>query len=690
MAIFTAIFTIYAEAQEQAVIVMDAGSGRILRLDNSKIAVETAFSPGSLLKIFAALYGLKANIIDPSTIVHCNGHFDINDKQLPCWDRTGHGAVDLYKALAYSCNVYFYHQAIHFDEAGFSKYTQFLRTMGFGQKTGIDLPNENAGSVPDIYNSLEQIKAAAGSTREILVTPIQVITAFAAVVNGGKLLTPFQNTLPTDRAAEKENLALDAQLPIIQRALQEGATYGTSAGFFQETGGFAKTGTAPQADPLHTDAWFVGYFPFQDKKLVILVFKTNGTGAKDALPIGLQIARELKNKTLDSEPVTVSLFSLLKPKSVIVTGRFGLLTVKSENVGGQEAEQLEPITCRRLEIKQKPGGLIEVWIDGAGKSMSRFVEICPLQSQGFCAVQPVNGEDRNYPGQITVCSNGEYLEIINHLPLCQYLSGVIDREMGAMQAWGGSHFEEVLKCQAILSRTYALKNLKRHDRFDFCDTTHCQHYAGTPDQPGMIERVVRETGGIVLTYNGQLSDIYYHSTCGGFTADAEGVWEDKGIPYLRSIDDGNRCQMSPHYRWHFQVPETELFALLKTITGETPVDLRLKEVGKNGWVKQIALIYKGGREKILRGEEYHIFMGRRLGWNTFKSANFTFIKNVNDWEFTGRGLGHGVGLCQYGACSLAQGGKDYREILATYFPGAVLKVWTSQSFLKSPRRRSPL
>ncbi|HLP61938.1 MAG TPA: penicillin-binding transpeptidase domain-containing protein, partial [Candidatus Deferrimicrobium sp.] len=351
LVVFSVIVTVYAEAQEQAVIVMDADNGKILRLDNPKIAVETAFSPGSLLKIFAALYGLKTNIIDPSAIVHCNGHFDINDKQLPCWDRTGHGAVDLYKALAYSCNVYFYHQALLFDEAGFSNYTQFLRTIGFGQKTGIDLPNENAGSVPDIYNSLEQIKAAAGSTREILVTPLQVITAFAAVVNGGKLLTPFQNTAPVSL---KETLDLGAQLPILQRALQEGATYGTSAGFFQETGGFAKTGTAPQADPLHTDAWFVGYLPLQNRKLVILVFKTNGTGAKDALPIGLQIAGELKNKTLDQEPVTVSLFSLLEPKSVTITGRFGMLTVNSESADGQETGQLNPLTCRQLEIKQTP------------------------------------------------------------------------------------------------------------------------------------------------------------------------------------------------------------------------------------------------------------------------------------------------------------------------------------------------
>ncbi|MDQ1350742.1 MAG: stage sporulation protein [Acidobacteriota bacterium] len=651
---------------------MDADNGKILRLDNPKIAAETAFSPGSLVKVFAALYGLKTNIIDPSLIIHCSGAFDINGKQLPCWDHTGHGAVDLYKALAYSCNVYFYHQAVLFDNAGFSEFPRFFRTMGFGQKTGIDLPNETAGSVPDIYDPLEKIKAAAGATREILVTPIQVITAFAAVVNGGRVLTPFQSQGHT---IVNETLALDAQLPIIHRALQEASTYGTSAGFYQETGGFAKTGTAPQADLIHSDAWFVGYLPLQNRKIVILALKTNGTGAKDALPIGLEIARELKNKALDQELVSVSLFSLLKPRTGTITGRFGLLEINDED--DREGEQGEPLFCRKLEVKLNPGGSLTVWADNVETGIHHRVAIRPQQPGGFSSIQLDNVENRDYPGQITIRSNGDFLDIINRLPLKDYLIGVIGCEMG-MLANSDSHFEEALKCQAILSRTYALKNLKRHNQFDFCDTTHCQHYAGiprTPLQPETNDLAVRQTGGIVLTYNGQLCDVYYHSTCGGFTCDAEGVWQDNNIPYLRSIDDHGRCSVSPHFRWNFQVEETRFFEILKAINGETPVDLRIKKTDSAGWVKQIAIVYPGGREKILRGEELHICIGRSLGWNTIKSANFALSKSGNTRIFSGKGLGHGVGLCQYGARSMAHDGKDYKEILAVYFPGAVVDAY---------------
>jgi stage II sporulation protein D len=239
----------------------------------------------------------------------------------------------------------------------------------------------------------------------------------------------------------------------------------------------------------------------------------------------------------------------------------------------------------------------------------------------------------------------------------------------------GSRFLEALKAQAVLSRTYALKNLRRHEEFDFCDTTHCQHYTGRPANPRDYRDAVDQTSGLVIKYKGQLCEVYYHSSCGGFTCDVNGVWDDNDIPYLRGIDDRNRCGISPHFRWKFQVEEQKLFEVLKSITGEIAVGLRIKDVDRGGWVKRIAVVLPGGREKIMRGEDFHIKMGRRLGWNTLKSANFTFRKSGNTWEFSGKGLGHGVGLCQYGARALAYKGKNFKEILGVYFPGVTLDFY---------------
>ncbi len=97
-------------------------------------------------------------------------------------------------------------------------------------------------------------------------------------------------------------------------------------------------------------------------------------------------------------------------------------------------------------------------------------------------------------------------------------------------------------------------------------------------------------------------------------------------------------------------------------------------LGAGGWVKGLTFCFPGGGELWLRGEKFHIFMGRRLGWGAIKSANFSIEINGREgeersWEFSGKGLGHGVGLCQWGARALAGEGKRCIEILAEYFPG---------------------
>lgn len=122
---------------------MDADSGEILWLENPQYAMEKAFPPGSLLKVFSALYGLKENIMDPAQAVSCNGFITIHGQKLKCWNTAGHGAVNLYKALAYSCNVYFYHVGQRVNGAD---YIRFLHSFGIGGHPVSATPDE--GSVP--------------------------------------------------------------------------------------------------------------------------------------------------------------------------------------------------------------------------------------------------------------------------------------------------------------------------------------------------------------------------------------------------------------------------------------------------------------------------------------------------------------------------------------------------------------
>jgi len=822
---FAAVIGVNTPAEESGTpplpdgaLVMDAGTGEVLYLHNPSIVVEKSFSPGSTLKVFSALYALKEDITRSSTVVQCKGSVTIDDKKIDCWFRPGHGSVDLYKALAYSCNIYFYEAARRFD---FPAFFQFLRSFGFGRKTRINLPNENTGSIPlaSEMPRVEKIEAAAGNTDAIKITPLQLAVAFSAVVNGGSIVKPFiktgiQNEREREIEVEKEKVdGIADHLPLLHDALTQGSTFGTSEGYHSLTGGFAKTGTAPFNNGLRTHAWFVGTVPLPHRTLVVVVFMMDGTGNKDALPIGLRLAVEWKNRLTDSTPVTVSLFSLLKPRQLTIDAPSISIVLKKDpsdpsSVSGIGSDSVSNVSSvsnvnsstsvsnvnsptsvssvssvakknqttqgspvaksnfypdstgngseiekkgRSVELALLPNGNIRVLLDGKETGTWGQIDIRSIDPVGLVRVKQEKLEDRYYPGTlfVSIAGTDDCLEVINSISLREYLMGVIGNEMGP--------FEEAMKAQAVASRTYALKNLRRHGNYDFCDTTHCQHYTGlplpkdsnilsepfckrvptppktfinnnnrlggielstSPGKPGVgvsiekIEKAVEETGGLVLMYmfppptnnlnkiNNQkllgvqdpfhekgpgrrrqslstLCEIYYHSTCGGFTNDYDGVWEDRSVPYLKSVDDAGRCARSPHYRWSFEIETRSLMEIVGELVQEVPVDIEIREISTGGWVKLIAAIMADGREVLMNGEEFHILMGRRLGWNKVKSANFVVRKGSRNIVFFGRGLGHGVGMCQWGARGMAEKGVGYREILSTYFPGVIFDYYTS-------------
>jgi len=659
---FCFLFPFYNSASDDsATIVMDADTGEVLVLENPQYAVETAFPPGSLLKIFAALYGLKESIFSPTDVVPCSGAITINGEKLKCWTSAGHRAVNLYKALAHSCNVFFYFYGQHVNGAD---YVRFLRSFGFHPSIPTDAPEET-GTLIEPTTPLETAHFFAGSSTRVELTPMQIITAFAAIVNGGKLVHPFFSS-PKSEPEPIESIDMSLYFPIIQRALQESSTYGTTAGYYDATGGFGKTGTAPWREGFRTHGWFVGYLPLilgeRLRRFVILVFKLEGTGAKDALPAGIQLAKEFLHRALDQQTITVSLFSLLKPKVITLRGRLTHLILKL----GEENNEEEK-TCQAVEVRYDSSSQLKLFIDHKESRIVERIHIRPADTQGAFTLQPVNSESRDYRGELTIRGSETSLEIINTLPLHDYLEGVIGNEIGEQP--------EALKSQAVVSRTYALKNLKRHGEYDFCDTTHCQHFTGGFRVAPVISNAVAQTSGLVLKYNQQLCDVYYFSTCGGVTNSYNGVWEEVDVPYLTSINDAERCRLSPHYTWQFKIDEAQLFQHLQTITQKKPVDIRIQETGTGGWVKSIAIIFADSSETRMRGEEFHILIGRLSGWSSLKSANFTFTKEKAQWHFTGKGLGHGVGLCQWGAQVSAQAGQLYPKILQVYFPGTTLTVY---------------
>ncbi|MDN5347039.1 MAG: stage sporulation protein [Clostridia bacterium] len=272
---------------------------------------------------------------------------------------------------------------------------------------------------------------------------------------------------------------------------------------------------------------------------------------------------------------------------------------------------------------------------------------------------------------------------IKLLPLEEYLVGVVAAEMPA-------NFElEALKAQAVAARTYTLKKINtakskpdaKHPQADVCtDAAHCQ--AWVPESAlrrnwglfnylrykGKIRQAVAATGGLVLTYRGELIEPVYHSTSNGRTESAEAVW-GYNIPYLQSVPSP-WDRDSPRYRntltFTLGQLEQKLGVELKALPAAALIPprgeaMKVLEYTPTGRVKAVKI-----GSKTFTGPDLRRLLG-------LSSTDFTWQVEGDKITFISVGNGHGVGLSQYGANGMAKEGKNFVEILSHYYPGTRLE-----------------
>jgi len=276
----------------------------------------------------------------------------------------------------------------------------------------------------------------------------------------------------------------------------------------------------------------------------------------------------------------------------------------------------------------------------------------------------------------------------------EYLRGVVPWEIG----WLPEEKIEALKAQAVAARTYALSRVSLGtEMWDLVSTESDQVYRGLERVDPVVDRAIRETAGLVLVYRGELVRTYYSSTCGGRTAPLTDVWfHREGAPYLRGVADGpggstdpsrSYCRASPHFRWtEVWEGEAEISAILRSLAAEQGVaverlgglrDVRVEERGRSGRVRSTLFVTEGAEIRI-PGDRVRWVLRRPDGGGIMRSTWFTLdVKRdrgvVGRIEASGRGHGHGIGLCQWGAMGMAADGKRYDEILQHYYPGARLR-----------------
>lgn len=249
-----------------------------------------------------------------------------------------------------------------------------------------------------------------------------------------------------------------------------------------------------------------------------------------------------------------------------------------------------------------------------------------------------------------------------------YVAGVLEGEAAILRSSAGR------EAMAILARTWAIRWRGRHqaEGFDFCSLTHCQAFRPpllTQDDPA-FDAAVRATRNQILQFGGEPVDPYFSADCGGMTEAAGNVWPDRAQPYLVSIHDPY-CAGSEHASWRRVLPLEEAEEILRT-------DLRLPLSGPLTKIT-IAKTDSSGRAQILLVEaatarqvdanEFRYAADRHFGWATLESNLYTIDQRGSSLIFSGRGLGHGVGLCQAGAEQMGRMGQSAQQILTYYFPG---------------------
>jgi len=281
------------------------------------------------------------------------------------------------------------------------------------------------------------------------------------------------------------------------------------------------------------------------------------------------------------------------------------------------------------------------------------------------------------PGAIPRVSAMPLRVQIRDVPLEVYATGAALSEVHPPAA-DAALAARVFDVQVVIARTYAATNRGRHanDGFDLCSTTHCQLYEParftTSRWAAVARAAAQRTAGEVLWFAGAPARAVFHADCGGSTSDAAAVWGGLAPAYLSGHRDD--VDASAHAAWTFEVGtealRTALNSDVRTAVG-AKLD-RLEIAGRDAAGRAEQIVLRGTRTFVVRGEVLRDVVTKRLGARTLRSTLFSVRQSRDGFLFSGKGFGHGVGLCQAGALARLKAGAAPCDVLQYYFPGTSL------------------
>ena len=328
-----------------------------------------------------------------------------------------------------------------------------------------------------------------------------------------------------------------------------------------------------------------------------------------------------------------------------------------------------------------PGNEVELSPDGdnvnmkiSGRSFSgKVINFSPRENL-------IRFKGHSYRGTIKVFADNNLISVVNSLSLEDYLKGVLPLEMPT-----GNNNEnyEALKAFAICARTYSLNKLSENKTtFDVYIDTRDQVYGGVESEKEITNRAVDETRDLILTYNGQPAVTYYSAACGGHTENVKDVFPTNGkdLPYLSGVKDGDEpyCSIAPKFNWVEEYTEQTFLSRLKAAGQIDNIDYEIDDIQvasrfESGRVNELDITLKSadGDDKIvsLYGNNIRSVIRNANNSGILRSNLFDISMDDGIVTITGKGNGHGVGLCQWGSIYLSRIGWNYKDILSHYFPG---------------------
>jgi stage II sporulation protein D len=366
-------------------------------------------------------------------------------------------------------------------------------------------------------------------------------------------------------------------------------------------------------------------------------------------------------------------------------------SASSVEIRSKAAER--PVTQGSILCESAPkSGRIFLAFSGGG---TREIALpCTLASKSEFSI--IQYRAKGYRGSMILsCGQRGGFTVVNCCDIEDYLRGVVPLEIG----WRDSGEIEAVKAQAIAARTYTYKKIQHGSElaFDLLPDISDQVYGGINAENTLCNQAIRTTRGLVIVYpkstpEGESSNLifaYYHSTCGGRTANVEDVWEKPRLPYLRSIDDRGKnsrpfCSGSGSFSWEETWPIEQLSKIVRQYSQEAfPQNPALGTIKKI----HISARFPCGRTKactIMTSEGSYTYGGDRLrfvlrrntsGFPLLRSACITDISKYSDAiAISGKGFGHGVGMCQFGAIGRARAGQNYEQIIKAYYTGVEIRM----------------